>query len=188
MQALFRDHVSSIDPFVGLIISPFDLRLPTLLSSIVWYNVACPQSQPTPMAVEVTLDFQLPKAPTAVQDPGLASGCAPDASAEGLPAVPVSAPVVEGEGAPVQAPAAGEAAPSCSDQDETASVVEGLVSCVHGRPAISHSLYSLQKYVVGQCVANVQPVDPNDVWRELGSATTNFQKLKGSIGLRCVCM
>ena len=52
-QAFFRHHSSNSDPFVGLILSPYDFRLPNLQSATTWFNVASPQTDPTPMFVEV---------------------------------------------------------------------------------------------------------------------------------------
>jgi hypothetical protein len=53
VQAFFRHHASNTDPFVGLILSPYDYRLPSMLSASTWFNVASPQTDPTPMIVEI---------------------------------------------------------------------------------------------------------------------------------------
>jgi proteasome lid subunit RPN8/RPN11 len=62
-QAFFRDHGAAVDPFVGLIVSPFDLRLPSLQSAVAWYYVSSPQTQPCPMVVDVDVVFDLPSGP-----------------------------------------------------------------------------------------------------------------------------
>jgi len=52
-QGLFRDQKNSVDPFVGLIVGPYDTRMPTEESTFNWFCVKCvPEGKGTPMYVE----------------------------------------------------------------------------------------------------------------------------------------
>lgn len=70
-QAFFRDHGAAVDPFVGLIVSPFDLRLPSMQSAVAWYHVSSPQTQPCPMVVDADIVFDLPSPPLPISCDGV---------------------------------------------------------------------------------------------------------------------
>ena len=152
-QAFFRDHVQHVDPFVGLIISPFDLRLPSLLSASLWFNVASPTTLPTPMLIEVEYDFNDGVLPTEVveEEAGPPGNAALDATLQHLVRL-LSAP----------------------------SLFEFVCDV-----RIIRDVVLLQKRSVSACISNVEPVDPQTVWRDLGGAVTNMQKLHGTLAARC---
>ena len=222
-QAYFRDHTSGMDPFVGLIVSPYDLRLPTLQSAVMWFNVACPQSQPTPMLVEVEYDYTTcPKVAAApASEAAVAAVDTNGDSASGTLTADIPEPeatgVVEsaadGVTPPIAEVAVAESAPGANANDVavpeppaaadvpstlapvTVTSVDALVrvypACwwwawpFHPLPGcVSTASCGLQMQTVTSCVSHVDCLDPNDVWRDLGGAVTNSQKLRGSLMLR----
>ena len=62
-QALFRDARSGEDPFIALIVSPYDARLPSARSQMHWFHVYAPSTLKRPMVVETTtvVDAALPE-------------------------------------------------------------------------------------------------------------------------------
>ena len=52
-QHLFHDSVHNVDPFIGMIVGPYDTQMPSPVSRITWYYADSPMTQRNPMSLEV---------------------------------------------------------------------------------------------------------------------------------------
>lgn len=75
-QAFFRDADHDVDPFVGLIVSPYDEKRPSPISRMRWFQIDSPQTNPKAMTMQFALvedlaPADLASAPDALERLGL---------------------------------------------------------------------------------------------------------------------
>ena len=52
-QHLFHDTVHNVDPFIGMIVGPYDTQMPSPVSRITWYYADSPMTERNPMNLSV---------------------------------------------------------------------------------------------------------------------------------------
>ena len=53
-QHLFHDGSNNVDPFIGMIVGPYDINMPSPVSRVEWYYAESPGTQRIPMTLKVS--------------------------------------------------------------------------------------------------------------------------------------
>ena len=53
-QHLFHDNTNGVDPFIGMIVGPYDTGMPSAVSRVSWYYAESPGTERMPMSLQVS--------------------------------------------------------------------------------------------------------------------------------------